>query len=146
MAGSVALWCFPAYAHHSYAAYNMEVTQTVSGTLKEFDWIAPHAKLKVAYLDDQGAAQEVSVTTGSPAVMSRQGFTPKDFLLGSKVSMSWHPNLNGAPGGELAELKMEDGRVLHGHGRFPLIPGGNPDGSPPGEGPPNVSEKPPATG
>ena len=124
----------------------MEVTQTVSGTLKEFDWIAPHAKLTVTYLDDQGRAQEVSVATGSPVVMSRQGFNANDFLLGSKVTMSWHPNRDGAPGGELAELKMEDGRVLHGHGGFPLFPGGNPGGPPAGEGTPNVSEKPPATG
>jgi hypothetical protein len=124
----------------------MEVTQTISGTLEEFDWNAPHAGLKVAYLNDQGAVQEVSVTTGSPVVIARQGFMPKDFLLGSKVTMSWHPNRNGVFGGELAELKLEDGRVLHGHGAFPPIPGGKTDGLPPGEGAPNVSDKPPATG
>jgi hypothetical protein len=112
----VALWCFPSFAHHSYAEYDMEVTQTVSGTLKEFDWNAPHARLKVAYLKTQGVVQEVSVTTGSPAVIARQGFKPEDFLLGSKVTMSWHPNRNGALGGELAELKLEGGRVLYGHG------------------------------
>ena len=94
----------------------MEVTQTISGTLEKFDWIAPHAELKVAYLNDQGAVQEVPVTTGSPAVISRQGFKATDFLVGSKVTMSWHPNRNGVLGGELAELKLEGGRVLYGHG------------------------------
>jgi len=124
-AGSVALWCVPSYAHHSYAAYDMEITQTVSGTLKQFDWVAPHAELKVAYLNDQGAMQEMSVTTGSPAILARQGFEAKDFVVGSKVTMSWHPNRNGAPGGELAELKLEDGRVLYGHGAIPSIRGGS---------------------
>lgn len=145
-AASVALWCPPSYAHHSYAAFDMDVTQTVSGTLKEFDWVSPHAGLTVTYLNDQRALQDVSVTTGSPAVLSRQGFKAADFLVGSRVTMSWHPNRDGALGGELAELKLEDGRVLHGHGAFPAVPGGRTDGPPPGAGVLNLSEKPPAAG
>jgi hypothetical protein len=134
LAGLVVLWCIPSYAHHSYAEYDMEATQTVSGTLEKFDWIAPHADLKVTYLNEQGVVQEVSVTTGSPAVLARQGFQSKDFLPGSKVTMSWHPNRNGVFGGELAELKLEDGRVLYGHGGLASNPGGRRGGPPPGTG------------
>lgn len=141
--GALALFSFPSHAHHSYAAYDTKLTQTVSGTLKELDWNAPHAGVRVAYVDGQGAMQEVSVTTGSPAVISRQGFKPKDFQVGLKVTMSWHPNRNGAPGGELIELKLEDGRVLH--GGFPTIPGKT-DAPPPGADAPNVPGKPPGTG
>lgn len=132
-AGAMVLWwCFPSYAHHSYVAFDMEVTQTVSGTLTEFEWVAPHAELKVTYVDDQHAVQEISVSTGSPVVLSRQGFKAEDFLLGSKVTMSWHPHRDGTPGGELAELKLEDGRVLYGHGASPTVPGGPPNRLPPG--------------
>jgi hypothetical protein len=142
--GAAALWSLPSYAHHSFAAYDQKVTQMVSGTLKEFDWDAPHAGMTVAYLDGQGAMQEVSVTTGSPAVITKQGFKPNDFRIGSKVTMSWHPNRNGAPGGELVELKLDDGRVLH--GGFPSIPGGKPGEPPPAAGAPSGPEKSPATG
>jgi hypothetical protein len=42
--------------------------------------------------------------------------------------MTWHPNRNGVPGGELVDFILEDGRVLH--GGF-----GRPPGPPPGYGP-----------
>ncbi|MDB6012436.1 MAG: hypothetical protein JWL65_4686 [Gammaproteobacteria bacterium] len=121
LVGSTALWTLPSYAHHSFAAYDQKITKTVAGTLKEFDWNAPHSGMTVVYMNEQGAVAEVSVTTGSPSVISGQGFKPKDFRLGAKVTLSWHPNRNGLPGGELVELKLEDGRVLH--GGFPPPPG-----------------------
>lgn len=109
-----------AYAHHSFAAYDLQVTKTATGTLKELDWNAPHAGITVAIADEKGVMQDVPVTTGAPVTIARQGFKPKDFRIGSKVTMSWHPNRNGLLGGELAELKLEDGRVLKGA----LGPGG----------------------
>lgn len=117
--GALALCSSPGYAHHSFAAYDQRVTRMVSGTLKEFDWDAPHSGMTVAYLNAKGAMKEVSVTTGSPAIIVRQGFKPNDFRVGMRVTMSWHPNRNGLPGGELVELKLEDGRVLH--GGFPSV-------------------------
>jgi hypothetical protein len=42
------------------------------------------------------------------------GSKPKDFRVGTKVTLSWHPNRNGLPGGELTEVKLEDGRTLKG--------------------------------
>jgi hypothetical protein len=140
---ALVLCASPSLAHHSYAAYDTNLTQTVSGTLKELDWNAPHAGISVAYVDGQGVMQEVSVTTGSPAVISRQGFKPKDFQKGTKVTISWHPNRNGAPGGELIEMKLEDGRVLH--GGFPTIPGKS-EPPPPGVGSPAATDKPPGAG
>ncbi len=101
-------------AHHSAAAYDRSVTKTQAGTLKEFDWNAPHAGMTVAYIDSAGHAQEISVTTAAPAIIARQGFKPSDFKPGLKVVLSWHPNRNGYPGGDMVELRLEDGRVLRG--------------------------------
>lgn len=141
--GAAALWR-PASAHHSYASYDQKITQTIAGTLKEFDWNAPHSGVTVAYTNSQGAIDEVSVTTGSPAVISEQGFKPKDFKVGMKVTMSWHPNRNGVPGGELIELQMEDGRVLH--GGFPTTPGAEKGAVSPPAGAPTDLARPPGTG
>ena len=113
-----------AMAHHSFAAYDQTVTKSVTGTLKEFDWNAPHSSMTVAFTDATGKADEVSVTTGAPATMSGQGFKPRDFKGGQKVIMTWHPNRNGVPGGELVNVTLEDGRVLQGgFGRPPGAPG-----------------------
>jgi len=126
----------PALAHHSFAAYDQTVTKEVSGTLKEFDWNAPHSGMTIVYLDESGKMQEVSVTTGAPVTISRQGFKPKDFHTGDKVRLAWHPNKNGLVGGELVTMTLEDGRVLH----------GGLAGPPPGSGsaPPAAPGEPPA--
>ena len=56
-------WQGSALAHHSFAAYDQAVTKSVIGTLKEFNWNAPHSEITVAYMDEKGQVQEVSVTT-----------------------------------------------------------------------------------
>jgi len=147
----MAWWQGSALAHHSFAAYDQGVTKSVSGTLKEFDWNAPHSGITVTYTDAKGQVQEVSVTTGAPSTIAAQGFKPRDFRVGTKVTLSWHPNRNGLPGGEMSEIKLEDGRVLKGGfgGRpppgAPGAPGAPPAGAaPPGTSPPQGS--PPAGG
>jgi len=105
-----------ALAHHSYAAYDQNHVNSVEGTLKDFDWSAPHSSVTVVYVDKSGGAQTVSATTGAPNTIVRQGFKISDFKAGMKVELKWYPNINGAPGGELALLKLPDNRVLRGHG------------------------------
>ena len=105
-----------ALAHHSYAAYDQNHVKTVEGTLEDFDWSAPHSSMTVVYLDNSGSEQRVSATTGAPNTIVRQGFKVSDFKVGMKVELRWYPNVNGSAGGELALLKLPDGRVLRGHG------------------------------
>lgn len=105
-----------ALAHHSYAAYDQKQVKTVEGTLEDFDWSAPHSSVTVVYLDETGSEQRVSATTGAPNTIVRQGFKISDFKVGMKVELRWYPNVNGSPGGELALLKLPDGRMLRGHG------------------------------
>jgi len=60
----------------------------------------------------------------APAMISSQGFKPRDFKVGQKATMTWHPNRNGVLGGELVDFTLEDGRVLHGgFGAPPGAPG-----------------------
>jgi hypothetical protein len=120
-----------AMAHHSFAAYDQGVTKSVTGTLKEFDWNAPHSSMTVAFTDPTGKVDEVSVTTGAPATITSQGFKPRDFKVGQKATVTWHPNRNGVPGGELVDVTLEDGRVLHGgFGRPPGAPDAAPGAAP----------------
>ena len=111
-----------AMAHHSFVAYDQTVTKSITGTLKEFDWNAPHSSVTVAITDATGKADEVSVTTGAPSSISGQGFKPRDFKAGQKVTMTWHPHRSGVPGGELMNFTLQDGRVLQGGFGAPPAP------------------------
>jgi len=102
----------PAFAHHSFNAYDMSRTETASGVLKEFRWGAPHSSLVLVYIDKSGKQQTMSVVSGSPLMFSKQGFAPRDFHRGDKVTLTYHPNTGGGLGGALATLTFPNGRTF----------------------------------
>ena len=106
---SVAL---PASAHHSFASYDMLKVMSQSGTLKEFRWGAPHSSMVLIYTDKNGKSAEMSIVSGSPLMFAKQGFAPRDFKAGDKVTVGYHPNFNGAPGGAMATLTIPGGRTF----------------------------------
>ena len=106
-----ALAAAPAFAHHSFNAYDMSKIETVSGAIKEFRWGAPHSSVVLVSVDKGGQQQTMSLISGSPLAFSKQGFAPRDFHRGDKVTVSYHPNTGGAPGGALASLTLPDGKT-----------------------------------
>jgi hypothetical protein len=54
----------------------------------------------------------MTVASGSPAMFVKQGFQPKDFQIGDKMEISWHPTKSGHLGGMLASVKFPNGRVF----------------------------------
>lgn len=101
----------PAFAHHSFNAYDIRKTTTVAGTIKEFRWGAPHSSVAIIYLDKKKKQQVMSLISGSPLSFSKQGFQPRDFRSGDKVIVSYHPTTSGVPGGALASLSLPNGKV-----------------------------------
>lgn len=106
-----ALAAAPAFAHHSFNAYDISKTESVSGSIKEFRWGAPHSSLVLVYLDKSGKQQTMSVISGSPLMFSKQGFAPRDFHRGDKVTVTYHPNTSGGSGGALASLTLPNGKT-----------------------------------
>ena len=59
IAVAVGTFTAPAIAHHSFAMFDDTKTVTLSGTVKEFEWVNPHSWLRVMVNDEK---------TGKPAV------------------------------------------------------------------------------
>jgi Family of unknown function (DUF6152) len=129
----LAITAGPAVAHHSFNAYDVSKTESVSGAIKEFRWGAPHSSLVLTYTDKAGKPQIMSVISGSPLMFSRQGFAPRDFHRGEQVTITFHPNTSGAPGGALASLTMANGKVYR---DAEVASAAGPGGPPPPPGPP----------
>jgi hypothetical protein len=91
----------------------MTRTVTVVGTLKEFDYSAPHALFSILSKDDKGNDMETKCATISPG-LGQQGFRPKDFVPGDQVEVTYNPNRSGV-GGIMVTLKLGDGRVVKGN-------------------------------
>jgi hypothetical protein len=105
-----ALLAVPASAHHSFNAYDMRKVLSASGTIKEFRWGAPHSSMVLIYKDASGKPAQMIIVSGSPLSFSKQGMAPRDFHSGDKVTVSYHPNINGDPGGALATLSLPNGK------------------------------------
>ncbi|MCP5145251.1 MAG: hypothetical protein H6978_10605 [Gammaproteobacteria bacterium] len=111
-------------AHHSFAMFDRERTQMLSGTVREFQWTNPHAWIQVVVTDDTGAMHEWSIECGSPNMMARQGWKSRTLKPGDKVALMMHPMLDGSPSGSLVSVTLADGRVL-GPGGAPAPKTGN---------------------
>lgn len=77
-----------AAAHHSFAAYDMERTVTVDGTIESYEWQNPHVELTVR--DAEGVLWLIE--TDAPATMTRSRWSRDTFAPGDPVSVRLNPN------------------------------------------------------
>jgi Family of unknown function (DUF6152) len=99
----------PAAAHHSFAMFEPTKTLTFKGTVKTFQWTNPHVIIVVLVQpDDGGAAQEWSLETTSPGVLTRNGWTRQSVKAGDRVSVVFSPLRDGSHGGGLNSVTLLD--------------------------------------
>jgi hypothetical protein len=103
-----------AVAHHSFAMYEPTKTLTFKGTVKTFQWTNPHTILWVLVQPpDGGPAQEWSLETTSPGVLTRAGWTRLSLKPGDRVSVTLSPLRDGSHGGSLNSVTLLDtGKTL----------------------------------
>ncbi len=99
----------PASAHHSFAMFEPTKTLTFKGTIKNFQWTNPHVIVWVMVQPDGGsAAQEWSLETTSPGVLTRSGWTRQSLKPGDRVSVTLSPLRDGSHGGSLNSVTLLD--------------------------------------
>ncbi len=106
----VAAW--PAFAHHSFAMFDLAKDVTIQGSIKEFQFTNPHVWIQVMVPSAAGGETEWSIEAGAPGMMIRQGWRSSSLKPGDKVSLVIHPLKSGAPSGSLVRLTLPDGRVM----------------------------------
>ena len=98
------IWTFAgsAVAHHSFAMYDRYRTVTLSGTVKEYIWTAPHVTIQLLRNAERGSVVW-TVEGGSPTVLARGGWTSTLMKPGDRISLGLHPRKDGSAGGLLAD-------------------------------------------
>lgn len=109
----------PAYAHHSFAMFDMSKTVTYKGTIKEVQWTNPHVWVELI-VTENGAPVSYSFEGAAIAVLKRVGWTKDSVKAGDVVTLVGHPYKNGKPGGSIDHLILADGRSI---GTGDAIPG-----------------------
>jgi hypothetical protein len=99
----------PSWAHHSFAIYDRTKTLTIKGTVKSFQWTNPHCVVWVVIKPEGGGdAQEWSIETTSPGVLTRSGWTRHSLNPGDRVSVVFNPLRDGSHGGGLNSVTLLD--------------------------------------
>ncbi len=112
----------PAVAHHSFAVFDMSKTVVLEGTVKEFQWTAPHCWVQLMVPGADGKEVEWSIEWRSPNQLTRTGVRRDSFKPGDKVQITVNPMRSGSPSGSLSKAVFPDGRTLDFNGgpRRPL--------------------------
>jgi hypothetical protein len=103
-----------AEAHHSFAMYDREKSETLTGKLTRFIPGANHAQLIFELVDehgetmigDDGKPVTWGVETGPAATIARQGVTVESFPLGTIMTVTLNPLRNGKPFGALDDAGL----------------------------------------
>lgn len=109
-----ALMALPSLAHHSYAAYDLNHTRTLKGTVETFHWSNPHSTFTLV-LEPDGHSEPIrwNIITSSPAILKRFGWTQRSLKPGDRISVICNPMSDGSPGGRLHTVVLLDtGQVL----------------------------------
>jgi len=101
--GAAMLTASSAFAHHSFAMYDRSKTVTLTGTVKDFIWTAPHVSIVVLVDSPRSGPVTWQVEGSSPIVLARGGWTPGIMRPGDKIALGIHPRRDHAAGGLLAD-------------------------------------------
>ncbi len=102
----------PAFAHHSGAMYDRSRTVTVSGVVKEFDYVQPHSWIDLVTEGPKGEQVQWSFEGGTPGQMKSVGIAPSTLKVGDKVIVRGYPLRDGRNGGAFLEITLPNGKVI----------------------------------
>jgi hypothetical protein len=94
-------------AHHSAAMFDASKEITLTGTVKEFQWMSPHCWIQVLVPDAGNAnapAVEWGIEMDNPVGLSRHGWKPGSLKAGDQVVVVAHPLRDGTHGGQVVSV------------------------------------------
>ena len=109
-----------AMAHHSNSSYQVDEIISLTGTVKEWQWVNPHTWLIMAVEDEDGNETEWAVEGRAPGILRRAGWSATVFEAGEEVQVYASPQKDGAPVGIIARVTKADGSVLGNQPDFDL--------------------------
>jgi hypothetical protein len=125
---AAALSSAPAFAHHAFAMFDNTQVLYLSGTVKEFDLINPHAWLQVVVPGGNGDTSTWAFEGGSIPQLLKLGWSKDNLKPGDQVEVGYHPMKDGSRSGQLMSVKQANGQKVCsnrgcGDGSGEILPG-----------------------
>lgn len=99
-----------ASAHHSRHEYDRREQLSISGTVKEFRLVNPHAWIDVTVETTDGETENWSFEGDSVARLARAGWDAELLRPGDHVTVLYNPRRDGAPGGVFRGITTAEGK------------------------------------
>jgi hypothetical protein len=101
-----------ALAHHGSAAYDMTKTITLKGVVTSYDFVNPHAEIRVDVTDSNGHTVNWIAETNNPGRLVRRGWGRNTLKPGDVITMEGNQVKSGNPDLRLTKVVLADGTEL----------------------------------
>ena len=101
-----------ALPHHSNVAYEVTKVITITGVVKNFEWVNPHTWLHVVVDDGKGGKVEWACEGRAPGVLGRAGWSRSILKAGETVTVHMSPAKDGSKVSIIARVTKADGTIL----------------------------------
>src|ERR1700739_4900586 len=106
------LFAAPAVAHHAFAMFDSSKLLYMTGTVKQFDFVNPHAWLHVIIANDKGEISTWAFEGGSPSQLVSLGWSKEHPAVGDKIEVGFYRLKDGSRGGQLMSVKFPNGQLV----------------------------------
>jgi hypothetical protein len=101
----------PAFAHHSFAMYDLKQQIELKGVVKEYHWSNPHTFIDLM-VTEKGQPVVYGLEGQQVRLMVKAGFRRDSLQTGDKVTILINPMRDGSVGGHFLKVTKADGTVL----------------------------------
>jgi hypothetical protein len=108
----ILMFCGPLFAHHGSAAYDMSKSLTLKGVVTSYDFVNPHAEIRITVTDESGHAVTWIAETNNPSRLVRRGWNRNTLKPGDVITIEGNPVKSGNPDLRLTKVTLADGTVL----------------------------------
>lgn len=102
----------PAQSHHSNVGYEVTKVITITGVVKDFQWVNPHTWVHVVVDDGKGGKVEWACEGRAPGILLRAGWTRSSLKAGETVTIDMSPSKDGTKVAIIARVTKADGTIL----------------------------------
>jgi len=105
--------------HNSAPLYDLSKSITIEGTVKEFRFINPHARVYLIVVDANGKPEVWMAEGANAGVLRRLGWTGDELEAGDKITITGGPSRDGSRTLEWRVVTRADGTQLGGGNGLP---------------------------